>query len=95
MKDPLDNLTLCLVEAARRPLTGAERQKRRRLKLAAEKAQGLRVPLGDVTLAELQALKAAVGAYALDAPGGTERAATCERLWQRLVAAELKAHGIG
>jgi hypothetical protein len=92
MKDPLDNQTLCLIEAATRPLTNAERQKRRREKIARERAAGRRIPLGDVSLGELQIIKALVGAHPME--GDSERAQCLRALWQRLVDAELSAHGL-
>lgn len=88
MKDPLDNQTLCLIEAARRPLTDAERQKRRRLRLARERAAGRSIPLGDVTLGELQLLKLALTSLQVDARA---RSGVIEGLLQRLEAAEARA----
>jgi hypothetical protein len=92
MQDPNDPGTLCLVDACKRPLTGAERQKRRRERLARERAAGKRIPLGDVTLAELQALKGLVGAQVMEGEG--ERAQLLRSLWSRLVDAELSAYGL-
>lgn len=91
MKDPRDPGTLDLVEACKRPLTGAERQKRRRERLARERAAGQRIALGDVTLAELQELKAAVGAAWDDTIG--PRGELLAGLWKRLDAAERRALG--
>jgi len=92
MQDPNDPGTLCLIEACKRPLSNADRQKRRREKLARERAAGQRIPLGDVTLAELQTLKGLVGAQAMEGEG--ERAQLLRSLWSRLVDAELSAHGL-
>lgn len=88
MKDPLDNQTLCLVEAASRPLSGADRQRRRRERLARERAAGLRIPLGDVSSAELQVLKMALTSLQVEARA---RSGMIEGLLQRLEAAEARA----
>lgn len=54
MRDPHDSRTLDLVEAAKRPLTAAERQKRHREKKKREREEGRRIELslqaGDVAL---------------------------------------------
>lgn len=91
MQDQNDPGTLDLVEACKRPLTGAERQKRRRERIARERAAGRRIPLGDVTLGELRELKAAVGAVWDDTIG--PRGELLAGLWKRLDAAERRALG--
>jgi hypothetical protein len=92
MQDPNDPGTLDLVEACKRPLTGAERQKRRRERLARERADGRRIPLGDVTLAELQTLKALVGSAWDDTIG--PHGDLLGDLWKRLADAEQRALGL-
>lgn len=91
MQDPNDPGTLCLIEACKRPLTAAQRQERLRKKRRAERLAGRRIPLGDVTLAELQELKAAVGSVWDDAIG--PRGELLAGLWKRLDAAERRALG--
>lgn len=88
MKDPLDNQTLCLIEAASRPLTAAERQDRLRQRRRAERLAGLRIPLGDVSSAELQLIKLALTSLQAEARARSE---LIEGLLQRLEAAEARA----
>lgn len=63
MQDPKDPGTLCLVEACKRPLTGAERQKRRREKLKQLREAGQLFAL-QVTADELDAIRASLCYYA-------------------------------
>lgn len=54
MIDPNDTQTLDLVAACRRPMTPAERQRRRREKKKQERAQGVRVELAGAELEQVQ-----------------------------------------
>lgn len=69
MMDPLDTQTLDLVAACKQPLSAAERQRKRRAKVAREKAAGLRVNLS-LAGAELAVLGVAIREF-------------CER-WERV-----------
>lgn len=88
MQHPYDPGTLCLIEACKRPLTAAERQKRHRDRLRRDRAAGRSLPLGDVTLAELQVLKMALTSLQVEARARSE---LIEGLLQRLEAAEARA----
>lgn len=88
MQDPNDPGTLCLIEACKRPLSNADRQRRRRERLARERAAGLRIPLGDVSAAEVQLLKMALTSLQVEA---RTRSGLIESLLQRLEAAEARA----
>lgn len=84
MKDPRDPGTLDLVEACKRPLTGAERQKRRRDKLKKLRDAGQLFDL-QVTADELDAIRSALLDYAERNRG--HRASfgdVAESLWRRL-----------
>ncbi len=63
MQDPRDPGTLDLVDACKRPLTGAERQKRRRDKLKRLRDAGQLFDL-QVTADELDAIRSALLDYA-------------------------------
>lgn len=84
MQDPKDPGTLDLVEACKRPLTGAERQERRRKKLKALRDAGQLYDLS-VTADELDAIRSALLDYA---ERNRERRASfgdvADTLWRRL-----------
>lgn len=89
MRDPHDNATLDLVEAARRPLTAAERQRRHRQKRRREREEGRRVPL-EFTGEELMLLRSLAGHEAqrcreMHPDSWAHRA--YESLWRRLATA--------
>lgn len=84
MQDPKDPGTLDLIEACLRPLTGAERQKRRREKLKKLKEAGQLFDL-QLTADELDAIRSALLDYAERNRG--RRASfgdVAESLWRRL-----------
>ncbi|SFL53745.1 hypothetical protein [Azotobacter beijerinckii] len=81
MRDPHDTATLDLVEAARQPLSAAERQRRHRQKRRREREEGRRVDM-ELTGAELELLACAVSEYGERAKGWMRKAS--ESLWRRL-----------
>jgi hypothetical protein len=84
MQDPRDPGTLDLVAACKRPLTGAERQKRRRVKLKKLREAGQLFDL-QLTADELDAIRSALLDYAERNRG--HRASfgdVAESLWRRL-----------
>lgn len=83
MKDPRDPGTLDLVEACKRPLTGAERQKRRREKLKKLKAAGKLFDL-QLTGDEIGLIHSAVFVYGEQSAGVPWKVAECESLHRRL-----------
>lgn len=84
MQDPRDSGTLDLVEACKRPLTGAERQKRRREKLKKLREAGQLFDL-QVTADELDAIRSALLDYAERNRGNRASFGdVAESLWRRL-----------
>lgn len=83
MQDPRDPGTLDLVEACQRPLTGAERQKRRREKLKKLREAGRLFDL-QVTADELDAMRAALCDYAERFPFVAAYGDLADSLWRRL-----------
>jgi hypothetical protein len=85
MQDPRDPGTLDLVEACKRPLTGAERQKRRRDKLKKLKTEA-RLFSVTLTADELDATRVALREYAGGAHGVAFYGDVAASLWQRFTA---------
>lgn len=83
MQDPRDPGTLDLVEACKRPLTPAERQKRRRLRLKQKRAAGQLYDL-QLTGDELDAIRAALGRYVDEDHGIAGFGDVAELMWRRL-----------
>lgn len=83
MQDPRDPGTLDLVEACQRPLTGAERQKRRREKLKKQREAGQLYSL-QLTGDELDAVRAALGRYVDEERGVAGFGDVAELMWRRL-----------
>lgn len=97
MRDPHDTTTLDLVEAARRPLTAAERQRRHRAKKKREREEGRRVGL-EFTAEELMLLKSLAGHEAqrcreMHPDSWAHRAH--ESLWRRLATAAIGHDTLG
>lgn len=87
MQDPRDPGTLDLVKACKRPLTGAERQKRRREKLKQQRARGELYEL-QLSAADLDAIRSALCESARRSDGAGN-VASAMRLWERLTAVRM------